>query len=116
MPSSAAPKPLRLDISPSTISTVGTFSSAAAFALFRTKDPYGHSLAYEFVGYEEPAVPVAPVEESSRSLLRFHSSARVGRARLSGLSRMKTFGTGQRVTVPRAAQWATGSDVPKRSA
>ena len=35
--SSAGPKVLRLDISPSTISTVGTFSSLAAFALFRTK-------------------------------------------------------------------------------
>ena len=61
-PSSAGPKVLRLDISPSTISTVGTFSSLAAFALFRTKIRTGTRSRTNSLAMNEPAVPIAPVK------------------------------------------------------
>ena len=59
-PSSAGPKLLRLDISPSTIST-RDFLSLAAFALFRTKIRTGMRSRTNSLAMNEPAVPVAPV-------------------------------------------------------
>jgi hypothetical protein len=60
-PSSAAPRLLGLDISPSTISTVGTFMRSAAFALSLTRIRTGTRCRTNSFAMKEPAVPVAPV-------------------------------------------------------
>jgi hypothetical protein len=56
-PSRADPKLLGLDMSPSTISTVGAFSSAVAFALFRTRIRTGTCSRTNSLAMNEPAAP-----------------------------------------------------------
>jgi hypothetical protein len=60
-PSRADPKLLRLDISPSTTSIVGTFSNPVAFARFLTKIRTGSCCRTNSFAMKEPAKPVAPV-------------------------------------------------------
>src|SRR5215467_11463359 len=58
-PSRADPMLFCLDISPSTISTVGTFSSSFAFSLFLTKIRRGSRCRTNSFAMMEPAEPVA---------------------------------------------------------
>src|SRR5262249_2246834 len=90
-PSSAAPKVLRRDISPSTISTVGTFSSPAAFALFLTNIRTGTRSRTNSLAMNEPAVPVAPVRRIIAVSPWVHSLARVEEGGLIGPPEPRTF-------------------------
>ena len=68
-PSRAGPKLLRLDMSPSTISTVGTFSSFTAFFLSLTKTRTCSRWRTNSFTIKEPAAPVAPVKTWARSVI-----------------------------------------------
>ena len=70
-PSRTDAKLLRLDMSPSTTSTVGTFSSHFAFALLRTKICTGSRCATNSFVMAEPATPVAPVRSIIATSLGF---------------------------------------------
>src|SRR6516165_9305478 len=82
-PSSADSKLLGLDMSPSTICTVGALSSPFAFALLRTKIRTGTCSRTNSSVMNEPANPVAPVRRIIAISLRFHSPAGSGPRRLS---------------------------------
>jgi hypothetical protein len=95
-PSRADPKLLGLDMSPSPISTVGTFSSPAAFALFRTKIRTGTRSRTNSLAINEPAVPVAPVRRITvvSPLVSLFSES--GASEAQRPPETETFGAGQK--------------------